>query len=142
MTNGTIINILWFIGPIFAVSYLSSWLLKRYISQNTLNNHIEILVIPWFNLTILLLSDFLIPIDVYSDGSTFLYYLWFATYALQFIICWFLLPCLISYHSLNYSTYSIHGPIRQLYGSVIQNLKFCGISLIVLFLSTILYYFS
>lgn len=137
MTNGTIINILWFIGPIFAVSYLSSWLLKRYISQNTLNNHIEILVIPWFNLTILLLSDFLIPIDVYSDGSAFLYYLWFATYALQFIICWFLLPCLISYHSLNYSTYSIHGPIRQLYGSVIQNLKFCGISLIVLFLTYI-----
>lgn len=138
MVNGTIINILWFIGSIFAVSYLSFWLLKRYTYKNSNSSHIEILLIPWFNLLILLLSDFLIPIDVYSEGSTFLSYLWFALYVLQFIICWLLLPCLISYHLLTYSTYSLHGPIRQLYGSVIQNLKFYGISLIVLFLTYII----
>ena len=131
------IKILWFIGPIFIVSYLSFWLLKRYISKNVNHSQIEILLIPWFNLSILLLSDFLIPIDVYSQGSIFLYYLWFALYIVQFIICWFLLPCLISYQSLTYSNYSIQGPLRQLYGSIIQNLKFYGISIIVLLLAYI-----
>lgn len=129
-----VIRLIWIMGPIMVTMYLTLWLLKRFIP---IKSNLENWVIPWFNLCVLFLSDFLVPGDIYSQGESGYKYLWFTTYAIQFILCWFLLPCMISYHELNYSIYSLHGPLQQIYGSMIQNVKFyaiCGVILVIGFI--------
>lgn len=126
----------WLAGPILGAMCLSLWLLKRFIPIGSKN--MEIWLVPWFNLCVLFLSDFLVPGDISSHGAYSYKYMWVVTYMIQFILCWFILPCMISYHELNYSIYSLQGPIQQVWGSLIQNIKFYAICAIVLVIGFVL----